>query len=191
MSSHEVTGATVDVAARRALELVVLDRLRIHAFDRILFVQCGDGWIVEEAWRRALRAYACGLDRSLTHVELAKQWREVPGKLEFRTWDGQCLPVPDRGFDRVVATFALVQLQDPAGLLREVRRVLRAEGDVYLLHSVSSDAEFRRAVAQAGLANVRELARSDDQTTILVHARVALAASASLSPGPEADSPAP
>jgi len=191
MSSHQLTVETLDVAARRALELVVLDRLRIHAFDRILFVQCADGWIVEEAWRRALRAYACGLDRSLTHVELAKQWREVPGKLEFRTWDGQCLPVPDRGFDLVVATFALVQVQDPAGLLREVRRVLRAEGDVYMLHSVSSDAEFRRAFAQAGLANVRELARSDDQKTILVHARVALAASESLPPGPEAHSPAP
>jgi len=188
---HQLTVDTVDVGARRALEVLVLDRVTIQAFDRVLFIQCGDGWIVEEAWRRALKTYVCGLDMSVTHVELARQWREVPGKLEFKTWDGLCLPVPDRGFDRVVATFTLVQVQDPASLLRDVRRVLRAEGDVYLLHSVSSDADLRYALAQAGLAEVRELARSDDQTTILVHARAPLTAPSALAAGPEAHSPVP
>lgn len=49
---------------RRDLELFVLDAITIQAWDRLLFVGCGDGWIVEEAWRRAVRAYACGVDVS-------------------------------------------------------------------------------------------------------------------------------
>src|SRR2546430_9635072 len=65
MTSHPVVLDTVDVPARRGLDLLVLDHVRIQAWDRILFVECGDGWIAEEAWRRALRAYVCGLDTSL------------------------------------------------------------------------------------------------------------------------------
>src|SRR5437588_786389 len=38
-------------------------------------MQCGDGWIVEEAWRRAQRAYVCGLDTSPAQVERARRLR--------------------------------------------------------------------------------------------------------------------
>src|SRR5437588_13099284 len=103
MSTAHIVIDTVDVEPRRALDLLVLDRVSIRAWERILFVQCGDGWIVEEAWRRAGRAYVCGLDTSDADVALATQLREVPGKVEFKMWDGQCLPVADRAFDRVVA----------------------------------------------------------------------------------------
>src|SRR5439155_1916938 len=34
----------------------------------------------------------------------------------------------------------------PSALFREVRRVLRAEGDVYLLHSVAFDTDLRHAL---------------------------------------------
>src|SRR5256886_10932267 len=103
MSPRRVAATPLTGDARRASDLLVLDRVRIRAWDRILFVQCGDGWIVEEAWRRAGRAYVCGLDTSDADVALATQLREVPGKVEFKMWDGQCLPVADRAFDRVVA----------------------------------------------------------------------------------------
>jgi ubiquinone/menaquinone biosynthesis C-methylase UbiE len=172
MSSHHLAVESVDqVGGRRALDLLVLDRVRIEAWDRILFVECGDGWIVEEAWRRAPRAYACGLDISSTHIELARRLREVPGKVEFKTWDGQRLPCPERGFDRIVARLALAQSRDPVTLLRELWRVLRPEGDVYLLHAVPSDGELPRALEQAGFAAVRELARSDGQAAVLVGRR--------------------
>ena len=128
---------------------------------------------------------------SATHVELASRLRSVPGKLEFKAWDGRCLPVPDGGFDHVVATFPLVQVQGPAALFREVRRVLRAEGDVYLLHSVSSDTDLRHALTQAGFAEVQELARSDDQMAVLVHARAPLPAVSTTPARSEVHAPAP
>jgi len=180
VTANPLTGATLDIGVRRALDLLVLDHIKVQAWDRVLFVQCGDGWIVEEAWRRAVRAYVCGLDTSAADVELAKQLREVPGKLEFQRWDGQDLPVPDRDFDRVVATFAPGLGQDPTVLCRELRRVLRAEGDAYLLYPVAADARVQLALAQGGWREVREIARSDDQSAALVHARGTLATGADL-----------
>src|SRR5256885_6860805 len=170
MTANPLALAPVDVGARRAMDLLVLDRVKIQAWDRILFVQCGDGWIVEEAWRRAVRAYICGLDMSGVDVALARQLREVPGKLEFKTWDGQSLPVPDRAFDRVVAILAPGQVQ-AAALVRDLGRVLRSDGDAYVLHPVSADRDVRQALAQAGWTDVRELARSGDESAVLVHAR--------------------
>ena len=173
MTSQPVALEDVEVPARRRLELRVLDQMRIQAWDRMLFVECGDGWIAEEAWRRAVRAYVCGLDTSLDHVARARQLREVRGKLEFMPWDGRTLPVPDAGFDRVVAIFSPAPAPDAVALLRDVRRVLRAEGEAYVLHPVAGDGDLRRTLAQAGWADVCELARSDDDSAVLVRARCA------------------
>jgi len=173
MTSHPVVLDTVHVPARRALDLLVLDRVRIQAWDRILFVECGDGWIAEEASRRALRAYVCGLDTSLDQVERARQLREVRGKLEFMPWDGRTLPVRDAEFNRVVAILAGALPQQGAGLLRDVRRVLRGGGEAYLLHPTTGQAELRVTLAQAGWTDVCELARSDDDGAILLRAQCA------------------
>jgi len=158
-----------DLEGRRALDLFVLDRVKIQAWDRTLFLQCGDGWIVEEAWRRAVRAYVCGLDTSDADVALATQLREVPGKVEFKTWDGRCLPVPDRAFDRVVAI--LPPLDATAALIRDLGRVLRTNGDLYLVYASSVDGDVRDALAQAGWLRAREIARSGDELVVLLHAR--------------------
>ena len=168
MSATPVTMAAADLEGRRALDLFVLDRVKIQAWDRILFVQCGDGWIVEEAWRRAVRAYVCGLDASEVDVALARQLREVPGKVEFKTWDGQCLPVADGGFDRVVAM--LTPPQVTAALMRDLRRVLRSDGDVYLVYPASAEADTHEVLAQAGWPPAHEVARSADEMAILIHA---------------------
>ncbi len=173
MTSHPVVLDTVDVPARRGLDLLVLDHVRIQAWDRILFVECGDGWIAEEAWRRALRAYVCGLDTSLDQVERARQLREVRGKLEFMPWDGHTLPVPDAEFNRVVAILAAAPPHHAADVLRDVRRVMRVGGEAYLLHPTTGDAELRLTVAQAGWTDVCEVARSGDDVAVLLRARCA------------------
>jgi ubiquinone/menaquinone biosynthesis C-methylase UbiE len=173
MISHPlaVCAANESRGRRHAVDVFVLDQVRIEAWDRLLFVECGDGWIAEEAWRRARRSYACGMDTSPARVELARQLREVPGHLEFKTWDGRCLPLPDRAFDRVVATLALARSNNPVGLLHEVHRVLRPEGDVYLVDADGLDFDMWPTLEQAGFAAVCELNRSE--TALVVHARAA------------------
>ena len=95
----------------------------------------------------------------------------MPGKLEFYSWDRRRLPTPDGAFDRVVATFVPLGVVDPEALLRDVQRVLRPAGDVYLLYPAASEGELRHALTRAGFAELHELARSEDQRALLVHAR--------------------
>jgi ubiquinone/menaquinone biosynthesis C-methylase UbiE len=66
-------------------------------------------------------------------IRLARQRREVEGKLEFRAWNGQMLPFPDRTFDSVVVTFAFYRFPDPLVALREMWRVLHPGSDIYVL----------------------------------------------------------
>jgi SAM-dependent methyltransferase len=158
----------------RDLDLLVLDCVKIQAWERVLFVQCGDGWIVEEAWRRAQRAYLCGLDTSPAQVDRAQRLREVPGKLEFRIWDGHHLPVPDGAFGRVVLNLTRTPAHAAGMLLCEARRVLRTSGEVYLLSAASCAGDLRDALA--AWPAVLEVARWGSPEVVLASARASLAA---------------
>jgi len=172
MPSHLLAGEPAQAGSRRVWDLLILDHLRLKAWDRILFVECGDGWIVEEAWRRAGRAHVYGLDMSGDDVALAKRIREVPGKVEFETWDGRALPVPAGSFDRAVAIVVASQVA-AAALVRDLGRVLRGDGDAYLLHSAAADADIHRELAQPGWGEVRELTRCGDETALVWATRCA------------------
>src|SRR5690242_2425515 len=138
---------------RRDLDLFVLDKVTIQAWDRVLFVGCGDGWIVEQGWRRALRAYACGIETSAPLVAQAAELRGVPGKLEFKTWDGQ-------------------RALEPRGHLYvfDIDRRTDDEG--------ATPPAFGAALHRAGFRDIRELCRRDIPlapdavaTGAIVHAR--------------------
>ena len=170
---------------RRDLDLFVLDAVTIQAWDRLLFIGCGDGWMVEEAWRRAVRAYACGVDTSPALVARATELRGVPGKLDFQTWDGQRLPFEDGAFQRVIAVFAMNAPLGPTGVLAEMHRVLEPRGHVYLLEidrraddDGATPPAFGAALHRAGFRDARELERKEvalggeaRATGAIVHAR--------------------
>lgn len=162
---------------RRHWDLRLLDVARIRAWERLLFVQCGDGWIVEEAWRRLLKGVACGLDTDPANIARATELRGVPGKLEFKTWDGARLPCPTQAFHRVLSTFALEGCGDPAGLLREMHRVLQPGGELFLLelHRHPGGTAFTAALQLAGFHESQELLRHGpadaDPAGVIVRAR--------------------
>jgi ubiquinone/menaquinone biosynthesis C-methylase UbiE len=116
-----------------------LDHARIEAWQRCLFVGCGDGWIVEEAWRRARRGYSCGVEAAAPLVRRAQELRGIPGAVEFREWDGWRLPFRRASFHIVVSLFALARSPLPAVLQAELNRVLIPGGHVYLLEREESD----------------------------------------------------
>jgi len=145
---------------RRDWELLLLDLASIRAWERFLFVQCGDGWIVEEAWRRVLKGFACGLDTSAGHVARGSELRGVPGKLEFKTWDGTRLPCASQSFHRVFSTYALEQCAAPAALLREMGRALLPGGELYVLElELQPQGRLVAALEEAGFAESHELVR--------------------------------
>jgi len=173
-------GIDTDAGLRRDLDLLVLDVATLQAWERLLFVGCGDGWIAEEAWRRVLRGYACGLDRSPALVARATELRAVPGRLEFATWDGSRLPCADSSFHRVFSTFALGPSTDLASVLAEMYRVLHPEGEIYLFELDRPPPAFAAALQQAGFLAPEELVRreigrdgSGRATGVIVRARSA------------------
>ena len=114
-------------AADRAF--VLLDRLSIRAWERVLFVECRGGRLAEEAWRRMARGYVCGVDRSRRLIATARRLRGVPGKLEFEVWDGRAIPCRDH--------------PEPEALRTELRRVTRPGGRIYLLSTESAGSPER------------------------------------------------
>ncbi len=149
---------------QRARGLVLLDQGRIRAWERLLFVECGDGWVVEEAWRRARRGYACGVDRSAKLVARANALRAVPGALEFSTWDGLRLPYRSGSFEHVMSTFAMDPMDpdgDPAVTLGEMCRVLQPGGEVELLSLPEVAASLVVMLRSAGFHEAAEAGRCE------------------------------
>lgn len=177
--------AVPDVEPPRDLDLRILDALRIQAWEPLLFVGCGDGWIAEEAWRRAVRSYVLGLDVSAEAIARAVALRGVPGRLEFRRWDGQRVHCADGSFHRVIAKFALLPSGVPAAVLAELHRVLQPRGHLYLLEvdrrraaDRATPPAFAAALHGAGFGDLRELERrevvverGERATGAIVHAR--------------------
>lgn len=148
------------LGARRSADLGLLEGLRIRGWERLLFVECGDGWVAEEAWRRMAKGHVCGLDRSPRRVALATRLRAVPGKLDFQAWDGRRVPYPDGFFDAVVSQSDLRRWSEPVRLLRELRRVVRSGGEIYLVAArrqaagpASHGPEWPGLLEQAGLVS--------------------------------------
>jgi len=192
-SPHVTSRGTAGGADRAALnrrhviDRLVLDQVRLAGWDRLLFVECGDGWLVEEAWRRMGKGCVWGLSTFPTLVELAAQLRGIPGRIEFKAWGGGQFPLPDRSFDRVISCVPLIRYLEPVVVLQEIARVLRPDGDAYLLEfepptantppSVSTD-DLRSMLVSTGLKEVGRSSgetaprgREDQAAPVVVHAR--------------------
>jgi ubiquinone/menaquinone biosynthesis C-methylase UbiE len=159
--------ARTESTLRREVDLLLLEQIRIEAFTRLLFVECGDGWIAEEAWRRSRHGYACGVDSRPELIARAEALRSVPGMLDFGIWDSQRLAWPNGSFHAVISTFALERTPDAIGALEEMRRVLRPGGDLYLLEldpaaghlSDPNTPLLLSALGHVGFGRTRELVR--------------------------------
>lgn len=102
---------------------------------RLLDVGCGPGGCaLELAATGAGQAF--GVDRSgpmLRRAQAAARARTVSGRLALARGDAAALPFRASAFDAVTAHSLLYLLADPAGALREFKRVLKRGGTVALL----------------------------------------------------------
>jgi ubiquinone/menaquinone biosynthesis C-methylase UbiE len=107
--------------------------------ERVLDVACGTGGTALLAAAAVTSAAASsvegagrvvGIDLSGRMVDAAQRRAEESGvsNATFVRMDAESLDLPDASFDVVLCALGLMYMPDPAGALREMRRVLRAGG---------------------------------------------------------------
>lgn len=92
--------------------------------DHVLDVGCGSGWLAAECGRAGAAAYA--LDIALRGVASARA--RYPGQAAFLVGDVYGLPFDGNTFSAAVLSEVVEHVDDVAGALGEVRRVLRPAG---------------------------------------------------------------
>jgi SAM-dependent methyltransferase len=137
---------------------------RLVEGQRVLDAACGEGY--GSAMLAARAASVSGVDLSAEAVAHARRRYRAPG-LSFEQADCLALPFADDSFDRVVSFETLEHLEDHNGLLREFRRVLRADG--LLLISSPDKAVYSDQQQNRNPFHVRELYRPEFEALLSAH----------------------
>jgi ubiquinone/menaquinone biosynthesis C-methylase UbiE len=100
------------------------ERLPLHG--NVLEVGAGTGML----WSKLSHD---GLDLTLTDFSpaMCAELRQTVPTARVVQCDATVLPLPDRGYDSVIANHMLYHLDEPAAALREFARVLRPGGQLY------------------------------------------------------------
>ena len=101
----------------------LLDAAAVAESLSVLDVGSGPGYVSAAAAERG--AIPIGLDFSNEMIQIA---RKMFPHIQFQKGDAQNLPFADATFDRVLASFALLHVSDPARACAEACRVLKAGG---------------------------------------------------------------
>ena len=88
-------------------------------------------------------AVVTAVDRNQCMLERARQRAEASGvEVDLRLMDVQHLDFPDGSFDSAVATLVFCSVSDPVAGLRELGRVVKAGGHLYLIEHMRSEAPW-------------------------------------------------
>ncbi|MFG1818489.1 methyltransferase domain-containing protein [Kribbella sp. NPDC049174] len=115
---------------------IVRAALALRPGDRVLDVGVGPGLLAAEmAPEVGPSGRICGIDVSDSMLAIARTRADVPGGpgIELEVGSATSIPHPPESFDVVVSTQVFEYVDDVAGALDEVRRVLRPAGRVVLL----------------------------------------------------------
>ena len=108
----------------------LVSRLEVGPDARVLDVATGTGAVALELVRR----YGCsvvGIDRSPEMLAVARRRvaaHELGANIELLEERAEALPFADASFDALTVTYLLRYVDDPAGTIRELARVVRPGG---------------------------------------------------------------
>lgn len=126
------------------------ERAAFSAWRRQLWVAVPAGRVLEAGvgTGKNLSYYPPGtqvtaIDFSERMLERARRRAAALGvRVDLRLMDVQRLEFPDNAFDAAVATFVFCSVPDAVAGLRELGRVVRSEGDIWLLEHMRVDRPF-------------------------------------------------
>src|ERR1035437_6376347 len=109
--------------------------------QNILDVACGEGVITSEISKNFPNANVCGIDYSLSAIEVAAG---LHSEIEFAVGDAYRLPYTPESFDVVVLNNIWEHVPDPLRLLEGIQRVITPGG--YVIISTRRRYRFRNMV---------------------------------------------
>jgi len=102
--------------------------------DYFLDIGCGTGWAVRHASRIIKEnGKAFGIDLSTKMIEIAKANSVNNQNVFFFQANAESLPFEDNFFEFIICTNSFHHYLDPLKVLDEVSRVLKKEGEIYIL----------------------------------------------------------
>lgn len=127
----------------------VLDALRLRPGDRVLEVGVGTGL--------SLPLYPAdvkvtGIDVSREMLDKARSRvakRKLANVEALIEMDAEAMSFADASFDKVVAMYVVSVVERPARLLKELHRVCRPDGEIFLVNHVRSDNPVLGAVEKS------------------------------------------
>jgi ubiquinone/menaquinone biosynthesis C-methylase UbiE len=148
LSDEEIRSGYEALVGRGGLGPEFIERVLALAGDstglKILDVGCGKGELLAEICARFPASEVHGVDFSTARLRDAS--RRVGLQVALKEADIQkALPFPDASFDRIFCTETLEHLKEPHRCLREMGRVLKADGRMILtIPNASGFAPFNR-----------------------------------------------
>ncbi|MDR1909601.1 MAG: class I SAM-dependent methyltransferase [Spirochaetaceae bacterium] len=155
-----------------------LRRLAIKPEDRILDIGCGGGKNIARMLKKAYAGKVCGLDYAGASVAKSKSLNRraiAGGRAEIRQGGVSQNPWPAGSFDTVTAFETIYFWPDFVNDLREIRRVLKPGGTVFICNEVNkpeegeapyqywikkmdlkiyTSSDFRRCLGEAGFIGI-------------------------------------
>jgi SAM-dependent methyltransferase/uncharacterized protein YndB with AHSA1/START domain len=146
----------------------ILDALRPGPDDALLEIGCGGGAFLEHALRRGCRA--AGVDHSPEMIGVARDLNAAAigeGRLQLVQADAARLPFDDDAFTCAAMMQVFFFFVDPAGVLRECRRVLQEDGRIAVF-TISEEARGGPAAPEPMASRARFY--TDDELVDLARA---------------------
>lgn len=117
--------------------------LRRHGLARgmrVADICCGIGDFAVLVYKEFAPEYIVGVDHSRPFLQYAQQMAREFGitDIEYQYGDATHLFLPSNGFDFVTSRLALQIFNDPASILRELMRVCKPGGRVYLTNEMTA-----------------------------------------------------
>jgi ubiquinone/menaquinone biosynthesis C-methylase UbiE len=119
-----------------AARKVLLEQADVRPGQRLLDIGCGTGSLAVLSKRLHPDVEVVGLDPDAKALALARRKAQRASvRIQFDEAFADALPYADASVDRVLSSFMLHHLQpeEKAGMLREVGRVLKANGSFHLV----------------------------------------------------------
>ncbi|MFQ6136006.1 MAG: class I SAM-dependent methyltransferase [Candidatus Hydrothermarchaeales archaeon] len=117
--------------------LLLLDELNLAPDSKILDVGCGTGTLVLALSRICREGEAVGIDFSERMIEVARKKAIDVSNVDFDIGEAGDLPYEDGYFDFVTCTTAFHHFPEKLKALREMERVLKRGGRLYLLEGIT------------------------------------------------------